>query len=46
MKIKINEYGYLTSLEGSYEQDIVQVSGENTYRGAKSGKTMVEISYK
>ena len=46
MKIKINEYGYLTSLEGTYEQDIVQVSGENTYRGTKSGKTMVEISYK
>lgn len=46
MKIKINEYGYLTSLEGTYEQDIVQISGENTYRGTKSGKTMVEISYK
>ena len=46
MKIKINEYGYLTSLEGTYEQDIIQISGENTYRGTKSGKTMIEISYK
>ena len=46
MTIKINEFGYLTYLEGSYDQDIVQTSGDTTYRGTKSGESMIEISYK
>ena len=46
MTIKINEFGYLTYLEGSYDQDIVQTSGETTYRGTKSGESMIEVSYK
>ena len=45
MTIKLNKYGYLTSLNGTYEQDIVQVVGDTTQRGTRSGETMVEISY-
>ena len=45
MTIKINEYGYLTSLKGTYEQDIVQTAGDTTYRGTKSGESSIEITY-
>lgn len=46
MTIKINEHGYLASLVGTYEQDIVQTAGETTYRGTRSGESSIEISYK
>lgn len=46
MKIKINEHGYLTKLDGTYQQNIVQVSGDTTYRGTKNGESMIEISYR
>ena len=46
MTIKINEHGYLSSLEGTYEQDITQTAGEATYRGTKSGESSISITYK
>ena len=46
MTIKINEYGYLSSLEGTYEQDITQTASGTTYRGTKSGESSISVTYK
>ena len=46
MTIKINEYGYLVSLEGTYEQDIVQTASGTTYSGTKSGESSISVTYK
>ena len=46
MTIKINEHGYLSSLEGTYEQDITQTASGTTYRGTKSGESSISVTYK
>ena len=46
MSIKLNEYGYLISLEGGYFQDITAVAGETTGVGTRSGVSTISITYK
>ena len=46
MSIKLNEYGYLISLEGRYFQDITAVAGETTGVGTRSGVSTISVTYK